>query len=137
MSSVKNYTGLILSGSIGAVILIAFLLWFLPVYGVWSAGQSGEAALSHANYERQVQVVNAEANLAAQRYNAESEVIRAGGVAKANNIIKTTLSTEYLQYLWIQTLSDNKNQIIYVPENANGLPFTEAGRALAAPTVVK
>ncbi len=112
------------------VALIGFSFWFFPSYGVWSAQQSGRASLSHADFERQVQVVNAQANLQAQGFNAQAEVIRARGLAQANNIIKTTLTSQYLQYLWIQTLGNDKNQIIYVPEGTNGLPFTEAGRAV-------
>lgn len=124
----------IVSGIVAFVAVIAFCLWFFPQYGVWAAQHSGEGELSGANYARQVQVVNAQANLQAQKFNAEAEVARAKGLAQANNIIKTTLTDQYLQYLWIQTVGDNKNQIIYVPEAANGLPFTEAGRAVMTST---
>lgn len=123
----------IVAGVVSLVAVIAFGFWFFPQYGVWAAQHSGEGELAGANYARQVQVVNAQANLAAQTFNAQAEVARARGLAQANNIIKTTLTDQYLQYLWIQTVGDNKNQIIYVPESANGLPFTEAGRAVATP----
>ncbi|MFQ5696786.1 MAG: prohibitin family protein [Myxococcota bacterium] len=49
---------------------------------------------------------------------AEIEVARAEGAAKAQRIIRATLSDSYLQYLWIQTLSQNPN-VIYVATEAN------------------
>lgn len=49
---------------------------------------------------------------------AEIEVARAEGVAKAQEIISSTISKSYLQYLWISTLNDNPN-VIYVATEAN------------------
>lgn len=112
------------------LLLIGGLMWGVPVYKVWSAGMAGRASLSHADFERQVQVVNAQANLQAQKYNAESEIARAGGVAKANEIIKNSITELYVKYLWVHTLDQTNNQIIYVPLGADGLPITEAGRAV-------
>lgn len=119
-------------GTIGGIALIAFCMWLFPVYSVWSASQAGKAALSHADFERQVQVVNAQANLQAQKYNADAEVARASGVAQANNIIKDSITEMYIRYLWVNTLDKTNNQIIYVPEGADGLPISEAGRAIPA-----
>jgi hypothetical protein len=45
--------------------------------------------------------------------------------------VKGSITDQYIEYLWVQTLTSNKNEIIYVPEGANGLPFSEAGRAVA------
>lgn len=49
---------------------------------------------------------------------AEIEVARARGAAEAQKIVRSTLSSEYLQYLWISTLNDNPN-VIYVATEAN------------------
>jgi len=49
---------------------------------------------------------------------AEIEIARARGAAEAQEIVKKTLSQEYLQYLWISTLNDNPN-VIYVSTEAN------------------
>ncbi len=49
---------------------------------------------------------------------AEIEVARAKGAAEAQRIINTTLTSSYLQYLWIQTLNENPN-VIYVATEAN------------------
>lgn len=117
------------------ILVVGIVLGFMfgvPAYNVWNAGMTGRATLNQADYERQVQIINAKANQQAQQYNADSEVIRAGGVAKANNIIKSSITQAYIEYLWVQTLDSTKNQIIYVPEGADGLPLTEAGRATAS-----
>jgi regulator of protease activity HflC (stomatin/prohibitin superfamily) len=52
------------------------------------------------------------------RKDAEIEVARAEGAAKAQEIVRSTLSDSYLQYLWIKTLSENPN-VIYVATEAN------------------
>lgn len=125
-----NTNKIIITIVISVVVFIGLLMWALPKYSVWSAGQKGRAALNHADFERQVQVVNAQANLQAQKYNADAEVARAGGVAQANNIVKDSITEMYIRYLWVQTLDKTNNQIIYVPLGQDGLPITEAGRAV-------
>ena len=121
-------------GGLGLFIAIVFYLsswWWGPSYSVWQRGMQGRANLSQADYERQVQVVNAQANLQAQKYNAQSEIVRAHGVAQANNIVKHSITDQYIRYLWVQTLDKGKHdQIIYVPTDT-GLPITEAGRAVS------
>ncbi len=49
---------------------------------------------------------------------AEIEVARARGAAKAKEIVRSTLSGSYLHYLWIKTLNENPN-VIYVSSEAN------------------
>jgi len=56
---------------------------------------------------------------------AEIEVARAKGAAKAQEIVRSTLSDSYLQYLWIKTLSENPN-VIYVATEANLPIFKQA-----------
>ncbi|MCZ6821958.1 MAG: SPFH domain-containing protein, partial [Deltaproteobacteria bacterium] len=58
------------------------------------------------------------------RKDAEIEVARAEGAAKAQRIIRETLSDSYLQYLWIRTLNENPN-VIYVATEAN-MPIFKA-----------
>ena len=60
------------------------------------------------------------------RKEAEIEVARAEGAAKAQAIIRETLSDSYLQYLWIQTLNENPN-VIYVATEANLPIFKNVG----------
>jgi regulator of protease activity HflC (stomatin/prohibitin superfamily) len=56
--------------------------------------------------------------LAQARKDAEIEVARAKGAAKAQEIVRSTLSSSYLHYLWIKTLNENPN-VIYVATEAN------------------
>lgn len=70
---------------------------------------------------------------------AQIEVARAKGVAEANRIIAESISSAYIQYLWVQGLNDGNTETIYVPTEAN-LPILEAGRMsgkLSAPAAKK
>jgi regulator of protease activity HflC (stomatin/prohibitin superfamily) len=59
-----------------------------------------------------------EFELTQAKKDAEIEVARAQGAAKAQTIIRETLSDSYLHYLWIRTLNENPN-VIYVATEAN------------------
>ncbi len=52
------------------------------------------------------------------RKDAEIEVARAEGAARAQKIVRSTLSDSYLHYLWIKTLNENPN-VVYVSSEAN------------------
>ena len=58
---------------------------------------------------------------------AEIEVARARGAAQAQEIVRSTLSGSYLQYLWIKTLNENPN-VIYVATEANLPIFKSVGK---------
>ena len=60
------------------------------------------------------------------RKEAEIEIARAEGAAKAQEIVRSTLSDSYLQYLWIKTLNENPN-VIYVSTEANMPMFRTRG----------
>jgi regulator of protease activity HflC (stomatin/prohibitin superfamily) len=111
---------------IGFIVLFCLLS---PLYNVWSSGLHGEAELKQADWNRQIAVREAEAKMQSAKLLAESEVERAKGVAQANKIIGDSLkdNEQYLRYLWIDSLQNTKNQIIYVPTEA-GLPILEAGK---------
>ena len=97
-----------------------------PVYNVWAQSLAGKAELQKAEYTRQVAVLEAQAKKDSASQLADAEVIRAQGVAKANQIIGDSLkdNREYLQYLYITGLEDgskNGNVTIYVPTEG-GMP---------------
>lgn len=101
-----------------------------PRYNVYEQTLTGEAELARANQNRQIRVTEAQALKESAQFQAEAEVIRAQGVAKANAIIANGLGGPegYLRYLYIDMLRDQHNSsIIYVPTEA-GLPILEAGR---------
>ena len=97
-----------------------------PLYNVWAQSLDGKAELQKAEYTRQVAVLEAQAKKDSAQQLADAEIIRAQGVAKANQIIGDSLkdNREYLQYLYITGLEDgskNGNVTIYVPTEG-GMP---------------
>lgn len=113
-----------------AACLISVGMWGCPQYSVYEQRLQGEAELARATYNRQVKVREAEAVKESSTLLAEAEVERAKGVAEANKIIGDSLKghEEYLRWLYIEGLKENKqNQVIYVPTEA-GLPIMEAGK---------
>lgn len=121
------------------VLCIGVGLYGCPRYNVWKAEMDGKAELAQADQNRQIQIAQSKAKSDAAKYEAEAEVIRAQGVAKANQIIGASLKDNeaYLRYLWINGLEQNKNQtIVYVPTEAN-LPLLEANRLRPPPSASK
>lgn len=98
-----------------------------PVYRVWQQQKEGEAELARAQQNRTIKVLEARAKQESAQYDSEAEIIRARGAAKANQIIDSSLTAQYLHYLWVQGLREGKNEVIYVPTEAN-IPITEANR---------
>ncbi len=111
------------------IVIVGALMFTVPKYKVWSKELNGKATLAEADWDRQVQIKEAEANLESEKLNALAEVERARGVAESNLIIGEGLkgNSEYLMYLWIKGLTDDSSEIIYVPTEAN-LPIMEATR---------
>ena len=115
-----------------AITLVAVIVLSMagcPYYNVWEQGMAGKAALMKATQDRQIAVQEAEAKKESAGALAQAEIIRAGGVAEANKIIGDSLKNNeaYLRYLWVDSLQQTKNQVIYVPTEAN-LPVMEATR---------
>jgi len=109
--------------------VIAFLAWLIPVYKVWSAEKDGQAQLAHAKYSKEVLVADALAQKESAEHLADRDTIRAHGIARSNQIIGESLKDNpgYLTWLWIDQISKNQNEIIYVPTEAN-IPIMEATR---------
>jgi len=122
-------TVLIIGAATFVVISIGALMWGLPQYGVWQQELAGRAELVRAEQNRRIAVLEAQARLEAESLNAEAEVARARGVAEANTIVAEGLGGPegYLRYLWIQSLGQNSQDVIYIPTEA-GLPILEASR---------
>jgi len=58
--------------------------------------------------------------LTKEKQEATRKTIEAQGIKDSQDIIDQTLTTKYLQYLWISKLNENPN-IIYVPIDSQGL----------------
>jgi regulator of protease activity HflC (stomatin/prohibitin superfamily) len=111
---------------VGAVVVCGLIFIGGPQYNVWQQSLAGKAELQKAEYTRQVAVLEAQAKKDSAQQLADAEIIRATGVAKANQIIGDSLkdNREYLQYLYITGLEDgskNGNVTIYVPTEG-GMP---------------
>ena len=125
-------SGLFIAIAAFLVVSIGTLMWGLPQYGVWQQELAGRAELVRAEQNRHIAVLEAQARLEAEELNAEAEVARARGVAEANAIVAEGLGGPdgYLRYLWIQSLGENGQDVIYIPTEA-GLPILEASRPIA------
>ena len=110
---------------IGLIILISTLMIVMPRYKVWQKEMSGKAQLAEAEWNRQIQIREAEANLESEKLNAQSEVARAKGMAEAIEIENGQLTETYIKYLWVRTFGGVNNSTIYIPTEA-GLPLLEA-----------
>lgn len=98
-------------------------------YEIWAQRQHGLAELARADGNRQIKLTEAKAEMEAAKCYAESEIIRAHGVAEANKIIGDSLkgNESYLRYRWIEGLQTNQMSVVYIPTEA-GLPILEANR---------
>jgi regulator of protease activity HflC (stomatin/prohibitin superfamily) len=112
---------------IGASILLSLVIINAvvgPIYNVWAQSLQGKAELQKAEYTRQVAVLEAQAKKDSAQQLADAEVIRASGVAKANQIIGDSLkgNPSYLQYLWITQGEENTNRTVYMVPSNGGAP---------------
>lgn len=124
-------------GTAMIILVVVFLIFggvggccfFAPQYGVYQQEMEGKAELAKADYSKQVAVQTAKAKQDSAQYEAQAEITRAGGVAKANEIIGKSLQNNegYLRYLWIDKMGEKEKDVIYVPTEA-GLPILEAGK---------
>lgn len=111
------------------VLFVVALFWIFPTYNVWSREMAGKAELAEAQWSRQIQIEEAQANLESEKLNAQSEIERAKGAAEAIKIEGGSLTENYIKYLWIRQLSTGEKQLIYVPTEA-GLPILESTRLM-------
>jgi hypothetical protein len=122
----KNHTPkYIAMGAGGFFLIVGLYMAIMPRYSVWQQEMVGRAEFAKAEQNRQIKIEEAKALKESAQYQAESEIIRAEGVAKANKIIAEGLKGNdgYLKYLWINAMSEKENvTTIYIPTGTNGLP---------------
>lgn len=117
---------------IGLSIAVLFI-WFVFIYprwSVWASQKSGEADLSKAHKDQQVQVAKAQGRLDAAKLNKEAAVIEAEAVSAQIEKIGKQLTEHglYLKWQWIKMMEERPDSsVIYVPTEAN-LPILEAGK---------
>ena len=105
-------------------VIILFTMFIFPLLKPWLASQEGKAELAQAEQNRQIVIIQAQAD-------KEAEITRAEGVAQANQIIGDSLkgNEDYLRYLYITGITSKniQREIIYIPTEA-GMPILEANR---------
>lgn len=117
-----------------AIVILAGILLLIgafiaiPYYNVWQQEMSGRAEFAKAEQNRKIKIEEAKANLEAEKLNAQAEIERAKGAAEAIRIENGSLTSTYIQYLWVRQQSDlNNKTVIYIPTE-NNLPILEASR---------
>lgn len=128
----KDFLGWVITIAIGILLLagiISIPMYGWPMYSVWQQQKAGEAELARAEQNRQIAIQEAKAKYEAAEMLAKAEVKRAEGTAEANRIIGQSLkgNEAYIHWLWVDTLKDTKDQIIYIPTEA-GVPIMESQR---------
>ena len=106
-------------------VLIGLPMWGYPRYAVWQQEMSGRAEFAKAEQNRQIKIEEAKANLEAEKLNAQAEVERAKGAAEAISIENGSITSTYIQYLWVRQQNNAADKVIYIPTEAN-LPILEA-----------
>ena len=113
------------------IIIICFIIFVIavlaigPIYNVWSKGLSGKADLREAEWNKQITIEEAKAELDSAELKKQADIIRAEGVAEANRIIAVSLTKEYIQWRWVEGLHDGSSEVIYIATEA-GIPILEA-----------
>ena len=113
--------------AVGVIVVGGVIFVGGPQYNVWQQSLAGKAELQKAEYTRQVAVLEAQAKKDSAQQLADAEIIRASGVAKANQIIGNSLkdNSEYLSYLWITGLEEGAekgNKTIYMIPSQGNIP---------------
>lgn len=126
--NLKSWITVVITGIIVFGIIICIFMFGIPKYNVWQQEMAGKAEFAKAEQNRKIKIEEAKANLEAEKLNAQAEIERAKGAAKAIKIENGSITPAYIQYLWVrQQNANSNNKIIYIPTEA-GLPMLEAGR---------
>ena len=114
---------------LAVIMIIPLLMWGLPLYNVWKSELQGKAELVRAEQNRQIKIEEAKANLEAEKLNAEAEVERAKGAAKAIEIENGKLTDTYIKYLAVRTFNTDNAKFVYIPTECGIVPWLlESGR---------
>ena len=125
VSFVMRVDWVAISGIVIVLLLLGGFLWGLPNYKVYARELNGKAQLKEAEWNKQIAIEEAAALKESAKLIAEAEVIRAQGIADANEIIAGSITDEYIRYKFVEGLNDGNTEVIYVPTEAN-LPILEA-----------
>src|SRR3990167_6726472 len=114
------------------IFVISLAFWGLPKYSFYDKDLRGQANLRQQEWEKQIIVEEARAELESAKLIADAEIERARGIAEANRIIGTSLENggdKYLQYLAIDAqkkmAGNPNNTVLYIPSGNNAIPLVK------------
>lgn len=110
--------------------IILSLMFGLPKYNVWRSELQGRAEFVRAEQNRQIRIEEAKANLEAEKLNAEAEVERAKGAARAIEIENGKLTDTYIKYLAVRQFNTDNAKFIYIPAECGVVPVMESTRLI-------
>lgn len=128
-----------ISVSICAVLIVIVGLVMLgkvinPKLNLYKSNTEKQSVIKEQEAKSDAAVYEALKTVTVAEAEADARVAEARGIAEANMIIDESITPSYLEYLRIQNLGVAGADVIYVPVGDDGLPITEAGRALEEPT---
>lgn len=126
----------VLTGIIGVAVIIALLMWVVPVYSRYQIQKNNNITRSQAILDEQNQVQVNEIKIQqtqqlvqVEQQKADIKVVEAQGIAKAQAIINQTLTDKYLQHEAIQAqaamVNSPNHTTVYIPSGQNGIPLVK------------
>ena len=115
---------------IGIIAIVGAGMFGLPKYNVWRSELQGKAEFVRAEQNRQIKIEEAKANLEAEKLNAEAEVERAKGAARAIEIENGKLTDTYIKYLAVRQFNTDNAKFIYIPAECGVVPVMESTRLI-------
>lgn len=120
--------------SVIATIVLSIVLLIATCFGLLALGKGFSRYQRLADERNQVQVndiqiAQTKQLVQVQQQKAQIQIAQAVGIAKAQQIIANSLTTQYLQYEAIEAQKSEINSpnhtIIYVPSGDNGIPLVQ------------
>jgi len=113
-----------------ALVGMLLLVIVAPMYGLPSYGRYQRLQNEHNQTSvNDIQIAQTQQLVKVQQQKAQIQIAQAIGIAKAQEIIKSTLTPAYLQYEAIEAqkaeINSPNHTIIYVPSGANGIPLVQ------------
>lgn len=111
--------------SVAGVGLLATAMFIFPVYGRYQDRMNAQNEVVVSSIEIQ----NTEQHVEIEKRKAEVRIAEATGIAKSQEIIASSLTSNYLQYLAIKAqekMAGSPNHTeVYIPSGENGIPLVK------------
>ncbi len=110
-----NKQNALIAAFVSVSIFLHIICFFHPYISIWKAEVQGRAKLRKEHYNQETAVIQAYSKKEIAQLIAESEVIKAQGIAKANKIIGESLANQNicLRCMWMKELKKNNEDIYF------------------------